>query len=785
MGFTPIDDSEIASNHTGFTPISEDDIALGDSQPAPTDNGYLMGGLKGIAKGALDVVTAPADLLYRGGNAAADYIAGTQTDPENLKAFYPSNLLGGGIDELSGNTGNTTAEAATHIASNLGTAFAIPSQASNIASKIPLLPSLLAKVIGYGTEGAAYGVLGDPKADNLLGNAETGAAINTAIPGAGSVIGNLLDKIGITRGSTKLANSLADELRSVVPDALTSDITAADRATSVIQGLEEKGNAARDAAGNLFKGLPSDPVNLDNAIQNISDYAEKIGGPVSPNGTTSNLINALKRLQIPEQVVETPASTILDASGNPAVAANTKIIPGTPAIQPLNEIQNTLRDIGKLQRGATGVDSAVLGMAKGEVLKAAEAQVSPDALDALKTARKAWADMSNTFEEGAVGSVRDALSEPTGRLNTFKTKLLNDPKSAEQLTSIMNPEELGHTQNLILGDLLAKQPVTWEREISKRYDSYKAIFGQEKTDQLLNMMTREGTIGKKLLQDNNGLRNVLHKAAFPAIASGVGYELEGRKGALGGLLFATLGGKAGKIVNSAKSVIMRAAIGNPEALALLNAPASKINYSEALGKIGALLKPELSKDNPPPLRQALSTVLNKQGTKMDNVETPKILAADRVPATSKDEAIAKIKSNPTALAIAMTESNLKSDLSNIEAASKAKNPDSTAEGLYQFVDKTARSLGLKDKTNIPASLNAFEAMTEQNQKIIGSNDPDATYLAHVLGAPLAKKVLNQAPLTSDEQQKVNYFFVPNKDGKSPYLNFKKNYALALEQTGQA
>jgi hypothetical protein len=203
MGFTPIQESEIASpsvSYSGFTPISADEIvqpAPTVAAPEPSTYDYVMGGLKGIAKAGSDVVTAPADLAFRGGMYLADKVAGTDT---NLKGSYPSDYRDRFLEFMSGGDGNKTAENVAQVGGNLVTVIANPSQAKNIASKIPLLSkaaesstlaNLLTKAIGYGTEGAGYGALFNAKSDTLGEDMTTGAALNIAVPAALKVTGDL------------------------------------------------------------------------------------------------------------------------------------------------------------------------------------------------------------------------------------------------------------------------------------------------------------------------------------------------------------------------------------------------------------------------------------------------------------------------------------------------------------------------------------------------------------------------------------------------------------------
>lgn len=552
----------------------------------------ILGGLKGIAKAGTDVLLAPADLAYRGGNYLLDAITGNQT---NLEGGYPSDRFSQVLNSISGGEGSDTAEAITRGVGNLVTALAIPSQ----AAKIPQSASLITKTLGFGGEGAAYNLLADPKTESPVQDALLGAGVGMAVPAVGAGIGKGMDFLMPERTATKTAQGLADELRKIVPSFGTDDISMADRALGIGTSLEAKGQAAKKEASALFDALGSEPVVLDDAIKNIQTFANEVSGPVAPGGRTEGLINALTALKPQDKIINTPASSILDEFGKPMREAITEIIPGGPATVPLNKLQDTLRDVGKLYRGAEGVDRAVLGRAQSELLDAAESQLSGKSLSDLQGARSAWRNMKQTFEEGGVGKIREAIKDVEGRYETLKNTLFNDSKAAKQIASQLDPQELESVQNLMLNEVLRMQPVSWERKLTEKYDSFKAIFGKEATENMLTTFSRDGTIGKKLLQDNNGIKSVLGKfIAKPLIAGTVGYEFGGKEGAAIGVLGALRSGNQQKALNSAKSLIMRAAAGSEDALNILNTPIKSANYGKAISKLGAMIPNLLSRSQP-------------------------------------------------------------------------------------------------------------------------------------------------------------------------------------------
>ena len=98
----------------------------------------------------------------------------------------------------------------------------------------------------------------------------------------------------------------------------------------------------------------------------------------------------------------------------------------------------------------------------------------------------------------------------------------------------------------------------------------------------------------------------------------------------------------------------------------------------------------------------------------------------------------------------------------------AKNPKSSAKGGFQFINSTAKSMGLDDPFDLAKSFRAVQALTEQHRSVVGDT-PKALYRAHVLGSPLAKKVATKAPLTTDEQKLLDYF------NDEAWPNFERRY----------
>lgn len=135
------------------------------------------------------------------------------------------------------------------------------------------------------------------------------------------------------------------------------------------------------------------------------------------------------------------------------------------------------------------------------------------------------------------------------------------------------------------------------------------------------------------------------------------------------------------------------------------------------------------------------------------------------------ETLAAIKSDPVDYAIAMTESSMDP---------KAKNPNSSAGGLYQFLDETANALGLDDKFDADKNYKAYLRLKDEAKEIT-RGDPDLTYAAHYLGETLLRKVLNKQPLSERDQKIVDGFTKRIRPDKpSPLENFQENYKNYLK-----
>lgn len=128
----------------------------------------------------------------------------------------------------------------------------------------------------------------------------------------------------------------------------------------------------------------------------------------------------------------------------------------------------------------------------------------------------------------------------------------------------------------------------------------------------------------------------------------------------------------------------------------------------------------------------LSELLNKTaGKKMEKLPVSQV--------------IEEVKKDPVDHAIMLLESGGKVD---------AKNPNSTASGLFQLLKGTAKSLGVKDVFNAADNYEGYKKLKQETIDRFGKSDPATIYAAHYLGAPTLQKVLDGEPLTDAQKEQV-------------------------------
>lgn len=130
----------------------------------------------------------------------------------------------------------------------------------------------------------------------------------------------------------------------------------------------------------------------------------------------------------------------------------------------------------------------------------------------------------------------------------------------------------------------------------------------------------------------------------------------------------------------------------------------------------------------PKLDTALKTVIG--GEDMDSVPV---------------QVLEEIKKDPVDHTIMLMES---------DGDPNAKNPLSTASGLYQLVKGTAKNLGVKDVFDPKENYEGYKKLKEATIKRFGSGDVETVYASHYLGETVLQKLIDGEPLTKEQKDQV-------------------------------
>lgn len=99
-----------------------------------------------------------------------------------------------------------------------------------------------------------------------------------------------------------------------------------------------------------------------------------------------------------------------------------------------------------------------------------------------------------------------------------------------------------------------------------------------------------------------------------------------------------------------------------------------------------------------------------------------------------------------------------------------KNPKSSAKGIFQIVDKTARDLGAGDVMDPLENYKAYKKLREDMRDTTG-DDPAMVYAGHFLGETTLRKWINGEPLTDTQEAHIREF----KKEKGPLERFLAAY----------
>lgn len=724
-----------------------------------------IGALKGIAKAGTDIVTAPADLLFRGGNKLIDWATGSDTD---LTGQYPSDIRDQLLELVSGGEGDETSEAITRGVGNIGTVVAVPSQAASIASKVPFLgkasqtstlANLLSKTIGYSTEGAAYGALFNAKDENIGEKAATGAALNVAIPAAFKLGGKLLRGLsnrfagaadetlergmGVqygdrTKGLNRV-NLYVDDAGNVVPfDKIDDAVGVQAPIQQQIKTLESAGilkNAPNDAQG-LKVHITKEAGKVGNTIPGLVNKADEVIGKneILPEFEATNRFLAGYRPQTRSALTQDFNRIVDDYINSPGAG-----------------LKKLTKFTDQLQK-ETGFDSAIPAqltqlkrMIQYDLRKAAEREFD-----------LAVPAMAGKFKEAndiysAAQAIGKTLNKPLARkMPEFGDYITGGSLPMTVMTGALSAP-LGLTPAAtISGARLIKNAAQQYSEaaypitMSNLYRGLSAKSGS--AAQGVEALGRGAPAGVKaivglLAQNESGEPE---NSTLPEPQSAPLQQARSPQLGLTDLLGRTLGNQAAlQPFDQELSAAPAAGLRSPQRSAPLQASAQGSALTGA-ASISSVNPTALDSANQPSSTSELSAALK--------ILKPKGAV---IPASVKRE----IAEDPYLHALALTESSMDPS---------AKNPKSSAKGLFQFVDSTAKAIGLSNALDPAESLAAVKKLISQIDKI-AKGDPALRYAGHYLGETLLRKVLDGKKLTAKEAEIVESF-------KAEALpNFQRNF----------
>lgn len=631
-----------------------------------------QGALKGIAKGASSIVTAPADLLFRGANALANKITGNEISPEG---GYPSDYVNKLVDYASGGEGNKAAELGTDILGNVATAFAVPSQAANVATKatqlgksIPIISelftaapkatNLLLKTGANAVEGGALNVLLNPKSEDLIDTAEKGALLQAGIPLVASAAGKLVK--GLSNTTENVANALDRK-------------SLGTRATDYMKGSNAR--TIETPSGEVTSFVKS---KLDDLVSS---------GELGLSRDPSKMLTRL------EQGAEETAAPLRE-----------KIASYDEGVK-----------LG-LQKPATADFSNTVDYINS-------GKVPADEVDAYL---EQVANLQKNIEEKGGGSLDYIQKQKQAFSNKWKSaQITKDPKSG--------------FYRALYGDL--------KNTVEAHIPEAKSINQELQKYIIAEPIARRALAAEEAASPLSKLRDIGYTTGGigvpTALGAGFGGPVGAALGAATGLATKALASPTGQALTA--SVLRKSA----------NAGNTIGDLITALGAAGKAAIPLtlLEQDKEPQTNPAASLLYKDLFTTPDNNFNKNVPVGE----SSKSGDNQDMKGTRKEIENAIDQDPYTAAVYEAESGRNpnAKNPNSSAKGGFQFVDRTARALGLKNPFDLGESLDAFKKLTDENRRVAG-DDPMLLYSAHYLGAPLLKKVLENKPLNNTEQSHVAY-----------------------------
>lgn len=679
----------------------------------------------------------------------------------------------------------------------------------NFAAPVPVkgantLKALITSVLaGMGAQGAED-FTGDKKIAPLVGAVATGSLASGA-----SDIFSFLKRTFIGASGDEIAGSaaramaeqtgLTTEQLAKVNQAPVSGLealqTTAERTSNPGMAQIERTLASTGERANTYSTLnqsriaeregllssiaPGASVNKESLGATLIDTAENVQGKMQDNAKA--FWNAVPR---DEAIPVTKAQEALGEiyfSKQAGLPINSKVKSLVSQILDAEEskltsgaLQDIRSDALSLKRDAklTGFEENLLGNIEGNIDKAMAEGLSDKSYQIWRAGRQATEAGKEAYKRGTAGGY---LVGDTARTSNVLEKVFKgDAQAVDELKAAIgeSPEVLSQVQRGVL-DMIPRNvdgnltPASMKKFLGANESGLKALYG----DKHFSSMER-------ILDDMRSQENVRNLADLASRGGSPTSQRTTVAGAVQSLITDSLvpgaGGYFSKVINAVKQgagiedakavedLLFKAALDPKIAEQLSKAPTNTriFNALESLSQAGRNIlgtgglmgAKELSRteDNRPPIAKLLEkTVVTKPASLKSDIDRvlPKkeviTMGAEKVPTALMEE----IKKDPVDHAIMLMESSGDPD---------AKNPESSASGLFQLVSKTAKSLGVKDVFDPQQNYEGYKKLKEDTIRKFGADDVFTIYASHYLGEGVFRKFLNKEELSTDEQAQVDY-----------------------------
>ncbi len=422
-------------------------------------------------------------------------------------------------------------------------------------------------------------------------------------------------------------------------------------------------------------------------------------------------------------------------------------------------------------RELTGFEKRLLTDLTDNIDSSMAAGLSDKAYQTWRAGRQATAAEKGTYARGTVGGY---LVGDTARTSNVLEKVFKgDTQAVDELKAAIgeSPEVLSQVQRGVL-DMIPRNvdgkltPASMKKFLGANESGLKALYGDKHFSSmesiLDDMRSQESVRGLADLASKGGSSTAQRTTVAGAVQSLITDSLvPGAGGYFSKVINAVKQGAGIEDAKAVEDLLFKAALDPKIAEQLSKAPTNTriFNALESLSQAGRNIlgtgglmgAKELSRteDNRPPIAKLLEkTVVTKPASlksAIDKVIPQKetTMGAEKVPTALMEE----IKKDPVDHAIMLMESSGDPD---------AKNPESSASGLFQLVSKTAKSLGVKDVFDPQQNYEGYKKLKEDTIRKFGADDVFTIYASHYLGEGVFRKFLNKEELSTDEQAQVDY-----------------------------